>query len=82
MDANKHTLLLKYSNPYSILIVTHNDKLIELLCPFTVKVIVPVETLKIFEIKKVRMVKMATNEKLVYFIDNKPFFYHYFDIIL
>ena len=39
MDGNALAFLLKYSSPYSILVVTYENKLIELKCPFKVKVI-------------------------------------------
>lgn len=81
MDGNALAFLLKYSTPFSILVVTHNDRLIELHCPFEVKVIKSVKNLMVGEIKMVTQVKLSTNDKLVYIVNTVPFYYSYFDII-
>ena len=82
MDVNAYGFLLKYSTPYSILVVTKEDILIELRCPFEVEVIKNVKNMMISQIKEVTQVKLATNNKLVYIIEERPFFYDYFTIIL
>lgn len=82
MDGNALAFLLKYSTPFSILVVTHEDRLIELHCPFEVKVVRSAKNLMIGEIKVVTQVKLATNNKLVYIISSTPFYYCYFDIII
>ena len=82
MDLNAYGFLLKYSSPYSILVVTKEDKLIELRCPFEVEVIKNIKNMMNGQIKEVTMVKLATNNKLVYIIDDNPFFYDYFKILL
>ena len=82
MDVNAYGFLLKYSIPYSILVVTKEDRLIELRCPFEVEVIKNVKNMMISQIKEVSQVKLATNNKLVYIIDDKPYFYSYFTILL
>lgn len=74
--------LLKYSNPHSMLVVTSEDNLIEIKCPFKVKVIKVVDDLFENEIKQVTELKVSTNMKLVYIIEEKPFYYYYFDILL
>lgn len=74
--------LLKYSNPNSMLVVTNRNNLIELKCPFTVKVVKPVGNFKQNDFKIVEGLKVSTNMKLVYMIEEQPFFYYYFDIIL
>lgn len=81
MDNKIFAFLLKYSSPYSILIVTESNKLVELKCPFKVKVIKIVGVLKLSEIKIVAKVKIASNLKLVYIVDELPYFYYYFDIL-
>lgn len=81
MDKNTFAFLLKYSSPYSILIITEANKLFELQCPFKVKVIRIVANLKLSEVKTVTRVKISSNFKLVYIIDETPYFYHYFDIL-
>ena len=82
MDLNAYGFLLKYSSPYSILVVTKEDKLIELRCPFEVEVIKNIKNMMNGQIKEVSQVKLATNNKLVYIIDKKPFFYDHFKILL
>ena len=82
MDGNELGFLLKYSSPFSILIVSEENKLQELHCPFQVKAIRVVKNLMIGEIKTVTQVKLATNNKLVFIINDMPFYYHYFDILI
>ena len=82
MDLNAYGFLLKYSSPYSILVVTKEDKLIELRCPFDVEVIKNIKNMMNGQIKEVTMVKLATNNKLVYIINEEPFFYDNFKILL
>ncbi|MBG6112128.1 hypothetical protein IWX84_003024 [Flavobacterium sp. CG_9.10] len=82
MDVNAYGFLLKYSSPFSILVVTNEDKLIELKCPFKVAVITNVKNMMVSQIKDVSQVKLATNNKLVYIIEDKPYFYYYFTILL
>lgn len=82
MDSNTYAFLLKYSSPFSILVVTAEDILIELKCPFKIKVIKNVKNMMIGETKEVRQVKLATNNTLVYIVDNQPYFYHYFNIVV
>lgn len=82
MDGNALAFLLKYSTPFSILVVTHEDRLIELHCPFEVKVVKNVKKLMVGEIRTVSQIKLATNNKLVYIVNGVPFYYSYFDILL
>lgn len=82
MDSNAYAFLLKYSTPFSILVVTAQDKLIELKCPFKVAVIKNVKNLMVSQTIEVTQVKLATNNKLVYIIEDKPYFYNYFTILL
>jgi hypothetical protein len=82
MDVNAYGYLLKYSNPFSILVVTNEDKLIELKCPFKVEVIMNVRNMMASQIKDVTQVKLSTNNKLVYIIEDKPYYYYYFTILL
>ena len=82
MNEKVFAFLLKYSSPFSILIVTEANKLVELKCPFNVRVIQSVGDLRLDEIKVVTKVKIASNFKLVYIVDETPFYYHYFDILL
>ena len=74
--------LLKYSSPYSILVVTWRNKLIELKTPFQVQLIQDIGELKKDELAIVSLVKLATNMKTVFIIENKAYFYYYFKIVL
>lgn len=82
MDVNAYGFLLRYSSPFSILVITHKDQLIELKCPFKVEVIKSVKNMMYSQIKEVTQVKLSTNNKLVYIIDDMPYFYYYFTILL
>jgi hypothetical protein len=82
MDVNAYGFLLKYSSPFSILVVTNEDKLLELKCPFKVEVIMNVRNMMSSQIKEVTQVKLSTNNKLVYIIGDIPYFYYYFTILL
>jgi hypothetical protein len=82
MDGNDFAFLLKYSSPFSILLVSGEDQLLELTCPFQVKVIKNIKNMMAGQIKEVTQVKLATNNKLVYIIGDKPYYYYYFAILL
>ena len=74
--------LLKYSSPNSILVVTWRNKLIELKTPFQVQLIQDIGELKKDELAIVSLVKLATNMKTVFIIENKAYFYYYFKIVI
>ena len=82
MDLNAYGFLLRYSSPYSILVITNEDKLLELKCPFKVEVVKNVKEMMVSQVKEVTQVKLATNNKLVYIIEDKPYYYYYFTILL
>jgi len=68
-------------SPYSLLVITPK-KLIRLHCPFAAIVIIPVGDLKLDQQIKVQQVKTTKEKQLVYLIDNKAYYYHYFTILL
>ncbi len=74
--------LLKYSSPYTILVVTWENKLLELHCPFKVFVKQDIGGLKVGENASVTMVKLSTNLITVFVIDDKAYFFYYFDIMI
>ena len=82
MDVNDYGFLLRYSSPFSILVITKDNRLIELKCPFKIEVIKSVKNMVVTQIKEVTQVKLATNNKLVYIIDDAPYYYYYFNIII
>jgi hypothetical protein len=82
MNANEYGFLLRYSSSNSILVVTFDNRLIELACPFDVEVIKGINNMIVSQIKEVTQVKLSTNGKIVYIIDNEPYYYNLFTILL
>lgn len=74
--------LLKYASPYSILVVTYRNKIIELRCPFRVELKHDIGDLNKSEIVIVDLVKMSTNLLTVFIIKNKAFYYFHFLILI
>ena len=60
MNEKVFAFLLKYSSPFSILVVTEANKLVELKCPFNVRVTQSVGDFRLEEIKVVTKVKIAS----------------------
>ena len=82
MNGNEYGFLLRYSSSNSIMVVTFENKLIELACPFNVEVIKPINNMMVSHIKVVTQVKLSTNGKIVYIIDQEPYYYNHFTILL
>jgi hypothetical protein len=82
MNANEYGFLLRYSSSNSILVVTFENKLIELKCPFRVSVVKSVNKMMVKQIKEVTQVKLSTNGKIVYIIEDEPYYYNHFTIVL
>ena len=74
--------LLKFSSPYSILVVTWNNELIELHTPFKILVKHNIGELKEGNYASVSMVKLSTNLITVYIINGGAFNYYHFEIII
>lgn len=74
--------LLKYSSPYSILVVTYRNKIIELKVPFRVQIKNDVGNLEKGKIEEVELVKLSTNLKTVFVIKGKAYYYHWFNILI
>ena len=73
--------LLKYSNPKELYIVTWNNLLKLLFCPFKVVVNQNIGELKRNQAVWVEEVKITNDLKTVYVIKGKPYYYYHFDII-
>lgn len=73
--------LLKYSSPYSILVVTWENKLLELHCPFKVLIKQDIGQLNVGDKASVTMVKLSTNLITVFVINDMAYFFYYFDIL-
>lgn len=82
MDRKELAELFKYCSPNSILIVTYYNKLMELHCPFTVSVLADIGDLKKGNRVKVALVKLSSNGKTVYIINEKAYYYYHFNILL
>ena len=78
MNANEYGFLLRYSSPFSIMVITFDNRLIKLACPFEVKVIKSINNMMVSQIKEVTQVKFSTNGKIVYVIDDEPYYYYYY----
>ena len=81
MDKNELAQLLKYTSPYSILVVRWDNKLLEVYCPFRAIVKGELNDLKMDSIVWVWKVLVSTTGRTVYVISGKPYYYYYFDII-
>lgn len=74
--------LLKYSSPKEIYVITWNNILKRLFCPFRVKVLQDIGTLKKGQTVLVQEVKVTFKLKTVYIINNEAYYYHHFDILM
>jgi hypothetical protein len=82
MTRSQLSELLKYSSPREIYVITHFGVLIRLFCPFTVKVLQDIGTLKSGQIVLVQQIKVTLELKTVYIIDNDAYYYHHFNIMM
>jgi len=74
--------LLKFSNPKELWIITYNNLLKRLFCPFKVLVLTDTGFLKKGQVVWVDAIKITRELKTVYIIKDTAFYYHYFDIIV
>lgn len=74
--------LLKYSSPKEIYVITWNNILKRLFCPFRVKVLHDIGPLKKGQTVLVQEVKVTLELKTVYIINNEAYYYHQFDILV
>lgn len=74
--------LLKYSSPREIYVITWNNVLKRLFCPFRVKVLQDIGTLKKGQIVLVQEIKVTLELKTVFIIKNEAFYYYHFDILV
>lgn len=82
MTRSQLSELLKYSSPREIYVITHYGVLIRLFCPFTVKVLQDIGTLKSGQTVLVQEIKVTLELKTVYIIDNEAYYYNYFNILM
>ena len=74
--------LLKYSSPREIYVITWNNILKRLFCPFEVQVLQDIDTLKKGQIVYVDEIKVTIELKTVFIIDNKAYYYYHFEIVI
>ncbi|HDZ04675.1 hypothetical protein LCGC14_0354310 [marine sediment metagenome] len=71
---------LKYLSPYSILVVSNQNKLVEIHCPFQVEVLDPVGKLDKGKCYLVQKVMLSTNLTTVFIIEECAYYYYHFNI--
>ncbi len=74
--------VLKYTSPNIIYVVTWNNVLKKVFCPFKVMVLQDVGNLKIGDVVLVEAVKVDLSLKTIFMIDNQAYYYHNFHIII
>ena len=74
--------LLKYSNPKEIYVVTWNNRLLRLKCPFRVEVITNVGLLLKGDVVLVSEVKVTHEIKTVFIINSNAYYYCYFKFVI
>jgi hypothetical protein len=74
--------LLKYSSPREIYVITWNNILKRLFCPFNVTVLQDIGYLKKGQIVLVQEVKVTFELKTVYIINNEAYYYYHFNILV
>ena len=74
--------LLKYSSPREIYVIKWNNTLIKLLCPFEVRVLQDIGTLKKGQIVYVDEIKVTIELKTVFIINTNAYYYYYFEIVI
>lgn len=82
MDEKQLAELLKYSNHKALYIVTWNNLLKLLFCPFKVCLMHDIGDLKQGDIVWVEEVKVTMELKTVYKIKEHYYYYHHFEIIV
>ena len=82
MNEKQMAELLKYASPYSLLVVTYLNKIIELKVPFRVLLKNDVGTLVKGKIEEVELVKLSTNLKTVFIVDNEAYYFYHFNILI
>ena len=74
--------LMKWVDPYSIIVIAEHGQLIRLRCPFEVMTVVPVRKLIAGDIVTVEAVKITMNLENVFIIQDRAYFLFYFKILL
>lgn len=81
MNEKQLAEILKYSSPNTLYIVTWNNLLKLLFCPFEVVVKHPIGDLMDGERVLVEAVKVTADIKTVFIVKGRAYFYHHFEIV-
>lgn len=73
---------LKYSSPNELWVITWNNLLKKMFCPFEVLVLQDIGMLEKGQIVLVEEVKVTLELKTVFIINQSAYYYHYFEIIV
>ena len=82
MNKNQLAEMLKYSSPNIIYVVTWNNILQKVFCPFKVRVKNDIGELFRNQIALVEAVKVTNELKTVYIINGNAYYYYHFEIII
>ncbi|HNP31798.1 MAG TPA: hypothetical protein PKN96_00745 [Flavobacterium sp.] len=82
MNKKQLAEILKYCSPKILYIVTWNNLLKKLFCPFKVRVLNPVGELREGEIVWVEEIKVTPELKTIFVIKGQAYYYYHFDIII
>ncbi|MHB1106986.1 MAG: hypothetical protein ACYCZ2_11540 [Lutibacter sp.] len=82
MDEKYLAYLLKYSSSSELWIVSYDNLLKILFCPFRVLVLTNVGTLTKGQIVWVQNVKITQELKTVYIVKEQAYYYYHFEIIV
>ncbi len=74
--------LLKYSSSEWLYVVTWNNELKQIICPFKVSLIRSIGTLIKGQIVFVNQIKVTMELKTVFIIDGNAYYYYHFDILI
>ncbi|MBE7641398.1 hypothetical protein GUB10_13745 [Salegentibacter sp. BLCTC] len=81
MNEEQLAEILKYSSPNTLYIVTWNNLLKLLFCPFEVVVRHPIGDLNEGEKVLVEAVKVTAEIKTVFIVKGRAYFYYHFEIV-
>jgi hypothetical protein len=83
MDNTKYIEeISKYCDPFSILVIVEQGKLLRIYCPFTVLTIRSVGNYKKGDIAQVQAVKITPDLMHVYLIEGKAYLFCFFRILI
>lgn len=78
MTEKELAFLLKYSSPKELYVVTYDNRLVLLICPFPVVVKEDISFLKKADVVFVDEIKVTKDLVTVYIIKGKAFYYYHF----